>query len=1103
MDKDVLTHLHGHSTFSFQDGYGTPQQLTARLAELGHTCCAITDHGNVFAHVPYYKTFRAAGLKPILGCEMYVVSDHTARTTEIRETGENGNPHVTVLAKNQKGYRNLLKLSKISWSDGFYYKPRVDWNLLAQYQEGLVVLTGCISGWPSRLALKDPQLAFEWVQKWRHRFENFYIEIDPAPCMGEVSARATEHLARIAWELKIPAVVTADAHFPRPGDHAAQDLMQCVGIGKKLTDEREFRTPAYQYYCSGQELLERCRAVAPNVPGWFFWEAIKRTSIVAEECNVEIPKGKPIAFPDVPDGQTSADVLYRWIRDGFVERAPGFQNLLGEDRQGTADRYWNRAMHELKVLKDKNFCDYVLAVTDVCRWMKLQDVLVMLRGSAGGCLILWLMGASEVDSLRHGLSFERFYDTTRDDPPDIDIDFERLQRGKAIEYVYAKYGADHCSQIAALSKLKAKAAVQDICFALGIPRSEYAPLADALESNDEDVDRQLHEVTDAKALQVLEKYPLIATLTPKLIGQYRHQSIHAAGVLVSAEPLENFVGIVMGAEKQPVAAVDKKGAAELGLLKIDFLSVNSLDIVATAVRRLGYPVKWLYTLPLDDAEALTLADTGWLAGIFQLDGGAAASVAKRIGIHSFEDVVAASGLCRPGPSEWVSTYQGYKDNPEELAEYLRHFDPVAQKIIAPTYGILMFQEQVMAMAAEFAGFEVRHVQGLRKGVQDKLGLNPQTGPAWKIEWHARFKAYAQGMGRRDDEIEFWWDSIESHGGYGFNKAHCTTYGIIGYWMLYLKAHHPAAFYEAYLQLDDDPVKMKKLIGEFKAMGGQVDLLDPRYSQASFSSTPDGRLVGGYQNLRGIGPVTATKVVTRKPYDDWDDLFNRGLSAGVAKRIEEARSGGQWDPQKVIVLAPWFPVPRTLPEHAAVREQYGVMTLDQLPKEKSDGNLTVAGYVTVTKFDRDKTIFVLEDEHRPIVVRIARNFASSERGRSFRTLSAGDYICVSGWWTGDVLFAKDFVLLSRGEKGEKEDAGGAAPKELRAAERARKKANAELRGGPFDPRRNGVDKGDRTAGTPGVSEAVGVCEAGEDAEEGVEVCEDRDGRPRDDGSLPSA
>ena len=1011
-----MIHLHHHSTFSFLDGYGTPDQIAERVKDLGQKACAITDHGNVFAHVPWQKAARKAGIKPIFGCEFYIVDDIGDRTRVQATLGASAMPHVTVIAINQTGYSNLLKLSRISW-DNFYYKPRIDWESLARHQEGLAVLSGCPGGYPSRLILRDNDgnSAHAFLAEWAKRIERLYVEIIPEPGL-DFAVRAMPWLIYVARDLGLPLVMTADAHFPKPEDYEVQDLMLAVGTGQTVRDKnRTLQLPPYQYCCSEQDLLLRSIQVfhenwadpeATNAMLPWCNLAIRNARALGEECQVEIPKAEPVVYPGVTI--PAEDELWAWIARGFQER--GIDYTIHKD-------YYERAVHEYNVIRRKGFCDYILAIADVVRWMKAQDGLVMLRGSAGGSLILYLVGASEVDPIKHGLSFERFYDDNRPDPPDVDIDFERGKRAEAIAYIYEKYGPENCSQIAALSQLRAKAALQDACKAYGIPRHEFAPLANELDSADEDVDGQLHAISNPAALAVLQKYPELQIVS-RMIGQYRQSSTHAAGVLVSSQPLSHTIGVVLDKDKKPVAAVDKKGAADLGFLKMDFLSVNGLDIVARTVRMLGKSMEWLYNLPLDDEDALRLANAGALAGIFQLDGGSAARVSREIGLHSFEDVVAASALCRPGPGDWVDTYRKNKADPRAFGEYLEGFHPTAAAIVIPTYGILLYQEQVMRLARELAGLDWPEVHKLRKGVADKLGLDPQKGPAWREEWHTKFVGGCRRRGVADQEAEFWWHSIQSHGGYSFNKSHCTTYGIIGYWMLYLKAHHPLEFYASYMALDDNEITLKRLILEFRQLGGQIYPLHPTYSRETFSAIPGhSAIVGGYINFKGIGPKIAERIVGMAPhgFDTWEQMLC-AMPAGVRKSIESTGiHTGEYNVQNLIYLANWLPVPAIGAEEAAMRERYGLPSLSVLQKGYPvEGRVNICGYVTTTSFDKDRIILVLEDETNLVVARVSARLAVTSLGARVKELIVSDFVGIEGWWSGDQLFIQGVVLMKRRE-----------------------------------------------------------------------------------------
>jgi DNA polymerase-3 subunit alpha len=1004
-----FAHLHGHSTYSFLDGYGRPDQIAERLVALGHQACAITDHGNIFAHPTWQKELRKRGIKPIFGSELYICDDMTAATRVNESLGVNSYAHVTVLAQTQKGYENLLKLSSESWR-AFYYRPRIDWNCLARYQEGLVVLSGCPMGYPTRLIeAKGAEAAWDFLAERSREIEQFYVEIDPSPGY-DVSVRTTDILTRIARELKIPLVLTADAHFPRPEDHRVQDTMLAVSQGKRVDDpERKIKLCPYYYYCSAAELKERAVQCAPNIPEEIWDHALQNTALIADKSAVELPRAGKVVYVGLALNQTAEQTLSKWIGAGLLRRLDA-----GEIPADRLDEYAARAKREFDTLKEKGFCDYMLVIIDAITEMKRRGALVVTRGSAGGCLTLWLTGASVTDPLRHDLSFERFYDASRADPPDVDVDFERGRREEAIQYVRDKYGEANTAHIAALAQLKVKSAVQDVAFAHGIPKADLGPLTGALTSTDDDAEKQLHELSDPKALAILAKYPVLAELVPQMVGQYRQASIHAAGLLVSSTPLDQAVGLVLGKDKQVVAAVDKRGAAELGFTKMDFLSVNALDVVAGAIRLLGQPMTWLETLPLDDPPALQMAAEGRLAGVFQLDGASAARVIKEIDCDDFNDLVAASALCRPGPGDWVSVYARHKRDPAQFERYLAQHSPVAGRVVEQTYGILIYQEQVMRLAHELAGMPMPAVQKLRKGVSDKLGTQPDKEKAreWNLEWAGRFIAGAAQAGVSLEEALRWWNSIQSHGGYSFNKSHCVTYALVGYWMLYLKAHHPAAFYESYLQHESDPITLKRLIREFTSMGGQVSLISPSDARMRFSSLASGALCGGFLNLHGIGEKTALKLA-QQTFTGWPDLLP-ALPKAVRERVEKTGlPAGEWrDIQELILLAPWFPVPQMGAEEEQTRWRYGLGPIAALPPgDPVDGDVAIAGYVTATSFTKDKVIFVVEDETGAIVVRVP-NRQVARLGGQFRELSVADFVVVSGWWAGDALYVKKRAIVKQ-------------------------------------------------------------------------------------------
>lgn len=1009
-----FSHLHAHTTFSFLDGYGTPKQVSERLRDLGHTSCAITDHGNVVGHVPVGDAMRSLGINPVYGCEFYICDDMTqkgkhAPSLKIETTKNSPGPlpHITVLAKNQKGYENLLLLSTASFREGFHYKPRIDHGTLIKHQEGLVVLSGCPGGYPSRMIeLGLHEEAWNLINWLRNNIENYYIEVTPSPGY-DTSHKVTDVLFSWAKTAGIPVIMTADAHFPNPEDHRAQDLLLAVGLRKTVDDPtRELKLPDYQFYGDSIDILARSLSVCQSTPIEDQIQAINNSAIVGDSCQVEIPKGKPVSFPKIPVGKTSGEILREKCWGGLHQKISHLWVSIDD-----LNTYWDRTEKELSTIESRGFSDYMLAVADVVNETKSNGGLVNLRGSAGGSMILWLLNCSNTDPIAHGLSFERFYDDTRPDPPDVDIDFEKSSRPFAIDYVSHLYGKEKVAQIAGLSQMKGKGAVQNLCFGLGIHRNVYQPISDLLET----------DATEESAINVMapliEKYPQVRELLPKVMGQLKTTTIHAAGILISSEPLYKCVGIMNGGDDQPVASVDKRGAAKLGLLKMDFLNVQALDVVGTAARLIcevtgTHSIEWLYSIPLNDPRVFLTAKSGLLAGVFQLDGASAWKAAQAIGIDSFEDLVAASVLCRPGAIENISLYRKHKEDPQLLDRYLSQFNKNAAEIVRETNGVLMYQEQVMRFAREIAGLDWLLVHKLRKQVGDKAGLNPLTGDAWRAEWSKLFVDGCKNtVGMSEEEALHWWSSIETHGGYSFNKSHGVSYGVVGYWMLWLKTYWPAQFYEAFLKLEsDNDFLRKRLIFEFKKMGGSVFMLDPVHSRKSFRSVGTKTLYGGYEDIRGIGTVTARKIENLGPFEDWSSMLN-AFPKSIAAQIQASNF---WDidncvPSLISVLAPWFPIPGMPATDLFELTRRGIAPCSFLTPDPIS-SVVVGGYVTTKDFKSDRVVFSIEDSKSMIQVRVSKKNISGNIGKICRSLNIGDFVAVDGWWSGDCLFVSDISVI---------------------------------------------------------------------------------------------
>lgn len=880
------------------DGYGTEDQVAERIQELGHKRVAITDHGSIFGHVPYFRVMPRYGITPIFGSELYVVDDITVRDRFQATLGVNAIPHVTVLAANHVGYRNLVQLSKRSWVDGFHYKPRVDWRLLSEHQEGLVVLSGCAAGYPTRLLLSQvegdspelvPGTSITWSAYYRCRdflaqrrneIENFFVELVPEPGL-DLCQRTSDCLVRLAGELQLPLVLTSDAHFPRAEDYVYQDILLCVGMGKKLRDEsRQVKLPPYQYYDDYESMRARAVKVLPTTPIEVIDQALANTTTIAEGCNVELPKGKTVAFPGVAEDEKTGDrLLWHWIKEGLRERQE--LGLIPNYKE-----YYDRAIFEFNVLTRKKYADYILAVSDVIRWVKKQGGLVMVRGSAGGCLILWLVGASETDPIAHDLSFDRFYDSSRPDPPDVDIDFEHKWRDLAIDYMFEKYGQDHCAQVAALSRLTARAALQDTAKVLGIERKLFNRLSNSLDPKNDDVEAQYTAIQDKSVLQVLDDFPELR-LYEGLIGQYRHSSIHAAGVLVSSIPISHVIGVILSQDKKLVATVDKHGAAELGLLKMDFLSVDALDVIAEAARAARGSVEWLYTLPLTDDKTFELARAGLLSSVFQLEGASAARVSREIKVSTFNDLVAASALCRPGPADWVATYQQNKTEPMAFQRFINSIHPKAANIVRKTWGIILYQEQVMKFAHDVAGLVMADVHKMRKAVTSSLGLEA---------WRDKFITGAQEHSAMSkQEAEFWWVAVATHGGYSFNQ--CLTGDTVlvrggsgrysGGEVTIRELYEAQEFYKGVtvLQLDDDgqirPGKLKKVFHNGRAHVYAVKTVGNRIIRG----TGNHRLLTNQGYLRIDELTTEHQLVCRGSKPTYEKPRKKRWSKGIPSVLD--------------------------------------------------------------------------------------------------------------------------------------------------------------------------------------------------------------------------
>jgi DNA polymerase-3 subunit alpha len=919
--------LHRHTTYSLLDGYGRTEQITRRLQELGQPACAITDHGSVFGHIDFYHAMTKAGMKPILGCEFYHCENLRERgemSSDKKEHGRQANrlAHLTVLAYNQTGYKNLLKLYQLSYQEGFYYRPRVDWDCVIRHQEGLVVMSGCVGGLLSRLIQQEREgLCHQWCEYLADRIEQFYIELVPCPGLEKtIDARTNQvrgvssydHcnvLYRIAQDLNLPMVLTDDGHFPEPDQANAQDAAYTIGQRKKMTEER-YRIPAYHYYCSGDEIMARARQVMPGVPEGWLAVARENSVRIADMCEVELPRSTGPVYniavaPEFKPTMTAYDLLVEWVEAG--KRYRRHLGLLPPEDSAEWQAYEERLAYELEIIRYHSFENYFLVVTDIVRWCRSEKYWCIARGSCGGSLACWYLGITQIDPMFFKLPVERFIDKTRKDMPDIDLDIDARYRDLVFDYLEAKYGKQHTAQIAALSTFRPKQAIRDVCDIYGLPAAVGAALVNLLPEIDNDggikarglLQQLFRESPAAQAL--LAAHPKLA-VAADLEGQIRNQGIHAAGFIVDCNDLSEIVGIVerpkdkSGRKHPRIVACDMNFAAQQGLLKIDALSVEMMAAVSELLDQEGYDHDWLYRLPFDDSGVYRLLTEGRNTGLFQLKGATTGRLLKDLKPSTIFDLVALAALGRPGPlqsggtREYIERKHGRMPMPD--------YHPKVMEVLGETYGVIIYQEQVMQLM-RVAGLDWPDVHKIRK-------LISKSGGTQVLEQYR--DQYLRGMaeaGVDEEEAAHLWVQCQKAGNYLFNKAHGAQYAVHAYWTAYLKTHFAAAFACVMVNHEKKEPQQRELLREFKANGGMLRLLDPNQSEIRFSSPEPNVILGGFQSLKGVGEIAAKELLKGQPYADWTQFLLRCPPA-LARDLQAAGlPKGPIDLDVALALAPWF------------------------------------------------------------------------------------------------------------------------------------------------------------------------------------------------------
>lgn len=897
-----FVHLHLHTQYSLLDGAIKIKDLASKVKEFGCSAVAITDHGNLFGILDFYKSMKEQGIKPLLGMEAYFTTgsrfDRKGKGSEDNIT-DRYNHHLILIAKNDVGLKNLYKLSSLAFKEGFYYKPRIDYELLSKYSEGLIAITACLKGVPTYYAsIGEVQKAEDWVKKFKDIFgEDLYLELQ-VNSLPEQEV-ANRNLIEIGKKLGVKLVATADAHYLLPEDRIAHQVLMAVQMKKTLNElqRSEFKCAnEYLHFASPQEMWERFKG---KFDGWE--KALLNTLEVAEKCqdSFEMLENKGYLLPSFSENSSEAELLKELAIKGLRQRIE--QGLAKDSKE-----YWDRLEYELSVVEKMGFAGYFLIVQDFVNWAKGQKIPVGPgRGSAAGSLLAFALGITDVDPIKHGLLFERFLNPERISMPDIDVDFCMENRDRVLEYVREKYGAENTAKIITYNVMKAKQTLRDTARALGLPYSEADKLAKLIPPGDvQGTWLSLEEMLLTPIEELLEKYgkhrtdieinakklrklaqenPEIKKLLEialRLEGLTRHTSLHAAGVVISPVPLEELVPLYYD-DGEVATQFDMVKLEEVGLVKMDFLGLKTLTELEKmrqmVAQRHGIEIEFL-KLPLDDPKVYELLKKGLTSGVFQLESSGMKNLLKRLEPDSFDDIVAVLALYRPGPlkSGLVDSYINRKHGREPIEYPFPELEPILKE----TYGVWVYQEQIMKASQILAGFTPGEADTLRKAIGKKKKEVMQ-------EMREKFIKGAVERGYPEKKIVELWEDIEKFASYSFNKSHSVAYGYLSYWTAYMKVYYSEEFFAVKFSMEKSDRKFINLINDARTNFG-IQILPPdiNKSDADFVIEDRKKIRFGLARIKGVGEETARLIVSKRN-GRWKNLADFVRSVKVNKKVLEA------------------------------------------------------------------------------------------------------------------------------------------------------------------------------------------------------------------------
>ncbi len=905
--KDFV-HLHLHTQYSLLDGAIKIDDLVKKAKELGFKAIAMTDHGNLFGAIDFYKKLKGEGIKPLIGMEAYFTTgsrfDRRQKGTEDNIT-DRYNHHLILIAKDSEGLKNLMKLSSLSYKEGFYYKPRIDYELLQKYGKGLIALTACIKGVPTYFASRgEEEKAKEWVGKLKDVFgEDLYLEIQRNEL--EEQERANKILLDISKRYGVKPVVTNDCHYLNPSDREAHTILMAIQMKKKIYEiESEGIKCANEglHFASPQEMWKKFENL---FEGWE--EALMNTVEIAEKVadKLDIFENTDYLFPvyETPPDKNLEDLLREMAIEGLKRR-------IEKGQAKNTKEYWDRLEYELEVINKMGFAGYFLIVQDFINWAKRKNIPVGPgRGSAAGSLIAYALGITDVDPIKHGLLFERFLNPERVSMPDIDVDFCMERRDQVIEYVKKKYGEENVAQIITYNVMKAKQTLRDVARAMGIPTNLADTLAKLIPQGDvqgtwlsleemykvplDELRRKYgyHRIDIEENVTKFRKYceedpqiDRLVRISLKLEGLTRHTSIHAAGVVISPYPLSELIPLYYDRSQQLATQFDMTKLEEIGLIKMDFLGLKTLtelDHMRMLVKeRYGKDIDYL-SLPLDIPRVYEMLQEGNTVGVFQLESKGMRDLLRKLKPDKFDDIVAALALYRPGPlkSGLVEKYINRKHGKEPVEYPFPELEPVLKE----TYGIILYQEQVMKISQILSGFSAGKADNLRKAIGKKKA-------DLMAELKDEFIKGAVERGFPEDKVRKLWSEIEEFASYSFNKSHSVAYGYLSYWTAYMKSHYRDIFFVVKLSMEKSDKKFLNLIKEAKIEGIEILKPDINKSDVDFKIEDEGKIRFGLSRIKGVGEEAVQSIIeTRKKgyFKGITDFISRVDSRKVNKKVIES------------------------------------------------------------------------------------------------------------------------------------------------------------------------------------------------------------------------